>query len=800
MPKAKVDSSHIPPELMAAAQWVCWKYVMKTAGKTKIPYTPGGSAAAKTNDPKTWRDFDKAAASLRRYDGIGFVVTSDDPWCGVDIDHCIDKETGAIHPVASEIVEQLNSYTEITPSGEGLRVWVRAKIPAAGRRKRWRGVEVEMYDSGRYFTMTGRLMSDVLPTIEDRQGQITDLHSTIWRSRETQSSQPSQPPLVLSDSEIIQRALNASNGHRFGKLWRGDTSDYDNDPSRADQALCFHLAFWTGGSADVIDKLFRQSGLYRPKWDERRGDTTYGADTIAKAARMVSVHYNPQRSSQTSDVPDQQYMRTDLGNAERLANRFGNDLRWWDDRQNYFVWDGRRWLEDRTLQVYRWARDTVRGMYRDAEALEDDKRRDLIKWAVSSESAGKLTAMVQLCRMVDGIPIKAGAMDGEDNEMMFNTLSGTIDLRTGALRPHRREDLISKLSAVAYDENATAPLWQVFLKRVTGGDQELIDYLARVVGYCMTGCITDKALFIAWGTNDTGKSTFLETIRCLLGDYSGNLRPESIMVRRNETVPHDIAKLEGCRFVTVGETEQGQRLASALVKRFSGGDIISARLNYDKREHEFSPTWKLIIGTNHKPVIHDDTAWNRIRLIPFAISIPKAEQDKELRQKLRKELPGILNWAISGCLDWQKRGDLSEPTAVLSASADYKSEMDPLGAFFEDVCVLNLAAWTPTASLREAYEAWCQAEGVHPVHSNILGERLRNMGCTPEHKKVQGKKVRIWRGIELQSQNERGTAGTAGYTDSYNFFNSFAHVEFMENDVPRRTPYPSDSDSWEVID
>lgn len=432
MPKAKVDSSHIPPELMAAAQWVCWKYVVKTAGKTKIPYTPGGSAAAKTNDPKTWREYDKALASLRRYDGIGFVVTSNDPWCGVDIDHCIDKETGVIHPVASEIVEQLNSYTEITPSGEGLRVWVRSEIPAAGRRRRWRGVEVEMYDSGRYFTISGRLMGGVLPTIEDRQEQISSLHAAIWGAQE-----PSRTPLrhqahTLGDDEIIQKALNASNGHRFGKLWRGDTSDYGNDQSRADEALCFHLAFWTGGNTDAMDRLFRSSGLYRPKWDERRGETTYAADTIAKAARLVTTHYNPQRSSQASDVPAQNYMRTDLGNAERLADRFGNDLRWWDDRQSYFVWDGRRWLEDRTLQVHRWARDTVRGIYRDAEVLEDGNRRDLIKWAVSSESAGKLTAMVQLARMIDGIPIAAGAMDAEHNEWLFNTLSGTVDLRTGA--------------------------------------------------------------------------------------------------------------------------------------------------------------------------------------------------------------------------------------------------------------------------------------------------------------------------------------------------------------------------------
>lgn len=800
MPKALVDTSHIPPELTGSPQWVCWKYVLKSTGKTKIPYTPGTSTVAKTNDPKTWRPYDKALSSLRRYDGIGFVVTAEDPWCGVDIDHCIDKETGAIHPVAIEIVEQLNSYTEITPSGEGLRVWVRAHIPDLGRRKRWRGVEVEMYDSGRYFTITGRLMSGVLPTIEDRQSQITSLHSAIWARQEAPAQPVTQQPLTLDDDEIIRRALNASNGHRFAKLWRGDASDYGNDQSRADEALCFHLAFWTGGNPEAMDRLFRRSGLYRPKWDERRGETTYGADTVAKAARLVSVHYNPQRASQSADVPAQNYMRTDLGNAERLADRFGNDLRWWDDRQSYFVWDGRRWLEDRTLQVYRWARDTIRSIYRESEALEDDKRSEMNKWAASSESAGKLSAMVQLARMIDGIPIEAGAMDAERNEWLFNVLNGTIDLRTGSMRSHKREDLISKLSAVTYDENATAPLWQAFLERVTGGDRDLIDYLARVVGYCMTGCIRDKALFIAWGTNDTGKSTFLETVRYLMGDYAGNLRPESIMVRRNETVPHDIAKLEGCRFVTVGETEQGQRLASALIKRFSGGDIISARLNYDKREHEFSPTWKLIIGTNHKPVIRDDTAWNRIRLIPFTVSIPKAEQDKDLRQKLRKELSGILNWAISGCLDWQKRGDLEEPGAVLTASADYKSEMDPLGTFFEDVCVLNLAAWTPTAALREAYENWCQAEGTQPVHSNTLAERLRNMGCTPEYKKVQGRKIRVWRGIELQSEDERGTAGTAGYTDSNNFPSLPAHGEFVENAVPRRTPYPEEDDSWEVIE
>ena len=784
---------NIPPELRALPQWLLWRYKSLPDGrKTKRPIRADNGMYASSTDRDTWCELSIALNSKIKADGIGFAVTAEDPYTGVDLDHCINKQTGEINPLAEEIVARLNSYTEVTPSGEGLRVWVKGQLPNNGNRKKWGDLEVEMYDRGRYFTVTGLLWMNSPPTIEARQAELDDLHAKIWGAPKDSKQQALGPTncYLLSDQEVIERASNARNGHRFASVFAGNIAEFGNDHSRADQALCNHLAFWTGGNAEQMDRIFRQSGLMRDKWD--RAD--YSSQTIQKAIQDTPNRYTPRVPIESQGALEQMedLPRTDLGNAERLVRTYGNNMRWWDDRQAWYIWDGRRWQEDRTLRVYAWAKDTIRAIYREAERHSDStQRQDTAKWAMRSEAQSKIRAAVELARSEHGIPIKAGCMDGESTLWMINLHNGTVDLKTGKFRPHRREDFISRLSNVRYDPKATCPTWIAFLERACDGNQDLMQYLARVVGYCLTGSVREKAVFIVWGGNDTGKSTFIETIRAMLGDYSGNLRPESIMVRRNEIVPHDIAKLEGTRLVTVGETEEGQRMATALVKRFSGGDMMAARFLYDRREHEFKPTFKLFVGTNHKPVIRDDSAWNRIRLIPFCVSIPKHEQDKELRQKLLAELPGIFNWALNGCNDWLAKNSLAEPTRVLQASEDYRREMDPLEGFFEECCELDPKAWTSTQDLRQAYQSWAESNGTNPVNINVFTERLRNLGCFSESRKQNGQKQRGWVGILLQ----RGTPGTPGYADSINYSIYNTHARIYGNGVPgvpRCTPGEKD--------
>ena len=271
----------LPHELRVRPQWVVWRTEQRRGRPTKVPYSVGGGWA-KTDTPATWSDFGRALTYYQRYsrsfNGLGFVFCAEDGLCGIDLDKCGSE------PWALDIVESLDSYTEITPSGNGFHIIAKATLPPGGRRKG----QIEMYDSVRYFTMTGDRWPGTSPAIEDRQTEIEVLHAQIFGLAPPQPKKWARQfsPVAADDVALLARASNARNGPKFSALWRGDFSGYPSQ-SEADLALCSILAFWTGGDSDRVDQLFRQSALYRPKWDERhRGDgRTYGQATVEKACR-----------------------------------------------------------------------------------------------------------------------------------------------------------------------------------------------------------------------------------------------------------------------------------------------------------------------------------------------------------------------------------------------------------------------------------------------------------------------------------------------------------------------------------
>jgi putative DNA primase/helicase len=485
-------------------------------------------------------------------------------------------------------------------------------------------------------------------------------------------------------------------------------------------------------------------------------------DEVTRIAQSVS-RYEPEPSpGQTKpQTIVSSFNLTDLGNAERLGSRYGAVLRYCYERKRWLVWNGKVWEWDAGNKVAALAKLAVRNIYHEAgDELDEKKRKDIASHASKSESDPRLTGMINLAQSEPGIPIKLTDLD--TNHWLFNCLNGTIDLQSGKLLPHRKEDLITILVHIEYDPNASCNLWMRFLDRVTGGNIELVSYLQRVVGYSLTGDTRSQTMFFLYGLGSNGKSTFITTIRKLTGGYGTKANTSLFMAKdRNSGGPsEDLANLQGKRFVMASEIEDGRRLAVVLIKEMTGGEAIRADRKYE-HEIEFQPVHKIWLIGNHKPVITDTTLsiWRRVKLIPFTVTIPGKEMDPDLPAKLESELPGILAWAVKGCLEWQKYG-LAEPKAVTNATSDYRHEQDILGDFIDDCCCLLPTAAVSKHELKTAYETWCNSTGSQPASQKTFRARLIERGVT------EGKSggTRYWKGIALSdSEGQQGQLGQEGH-------------------------------------
>jgi putative DNA primase/helicase len=441
-----------------------------------------------------------------------------------------------------------------------------------------------------------------------------------------------------------------------------------------------------------------------------------------------------------------QYSLTDMGNAQRLAAKHGKDIRYCPGKRTWFVWDGKRWASDSKYEIYRRAKQTVKSIYDEAtETTEKADCEELIKHARRSESERALNAMINLAMSELGISINMNQFD--QDPMLLNVENGTIDLRTGELKEHSREDFISKLVPVKYDPTAECPHWMGFLERVMQGNQELTGFLQRAIGYSLTGNTGEQVIFFLYGTGGNGKGTFLETILYLLNDYAATTGTETLMIKKSGGVNNDIARLEGKRFVIASEGNEGTKLDEALIKRLTGQDKIMARFLYQEF-FEFDATFKIFFSTNSKPVIigNDEGIWRRIRLIPFTVNIKPEERDNQLREKFKAELPGILRWAVEGCLLWQKQR-LGEPQVVREATEEYRKEMDSIKEFLDDRCILDGYSLVLKGVLYAEYLNWCNNNGIQALDKNNFGQRLNQRGFKNMRKGHGGK--RYWVGIRI---------------------------------------------------
>ena len=461
-----------------------------------------------------------------------------------------------------------------------------------------------------------------------------------------------------------------------------------------------------------------------------------GNDIVEKVCEWLELKRENDESS-----PHQ----TDLGNARRLVVGHGKNLRFCHESGKWLVWNGEIWATDNSGIVDRLAKETVRTIYLEAGGAANERDRgNLAKHALKSEAEARLRAMVNLAKTEPNISVTQAELDA--GLWLLNCRNGTVDLRTGKLLPHNPDNLCTKQVPVAFDQRAKCPTWLAFLLRVMADNRGLVQFLQRAIGYSLTGATREQVLLFLYGTGANGKSTFIETCRKLLGDYAQQADFDTFVTKKNEGPRNDLARLVGARFVAAVEAAQGRQLAENVIKQVTGGDTITTRFLY-REFFEYLPQFKLFLVANHKPRVvgTDEAIWRRIRLVPFTVTIPREQRDKQLLEKLQSELPGILAWAVRGCLKWQDDG-LGEPVQVSEATEAYRRENDTLGDFIEEKCVIDPDESLEAGLLYETFTAWCKANGEEPLSQKSFGTQLHERGFQP----IKQKGRRRWAGLHLR--------------------------------------------------
>ena len=438
---------------------------------------------------------------------------------------------------------------------------------------------------------------------------------------------------------------------------------------------------------------------------------------------------------------------TDKGNARRLILKHGKHLRYLKARDLWLVWNGKHWAPDETGEVVRLAKQVIADLAEEARSASDgEESAPVRKWQRRCETPARISAMLDWAKTEPGINVLPDQLNADP--WKFNCRNGTVDLRTGQLHPHNSEDLHSKLADNDYDPKAQCSVFLKFLQRISNEDATWVNYVQRIFGYALTGDTREQCFFFSTGGGENGKSTLISTLLHIAGPYGKTSAPEVFLKRNYATHPTEVADIQGCRVIVTPEVEQGRALNEALLKQLSGGDKIKARYLFHDF-FEFTPTAKVILSANTLPEIRgaDHGIWRRVRVIPFDVTISAEEKDPQLLDKLKAEAPGILAWAVQGCLAWQQRR-LSPPDRILRATAEYRETMDIVGRFLTDACERHPKGRESAADLFQAFECWCAANGEAVLTQKDFGSRLLNHGL--RGLKSNGRTVRV--GVRLKGR------------------------------------------------
>jgi len=435
---------------------------------------------------------------------------------------------------------------------------------------------------------------------------------------------------------------------------------------------------------------------------------------------------------------------TELGVAERFCDKYRPVVRFNTTTGKWMEFNGKFWAISEA-GIYDRLRSLIREIPSEVEE-SSDAFDTYDKFARSLESAKKFSSVLTFCK--EFLSVKTNDFDTDN--MVFNTPNATFDFSRGKFTNPISDDMLTKCAGAPYlKEMDECPIWTSFLARIFNHDQAMVDYIQRVCGYCLTGSTQEQVFFMLFGTGANGKSVFIDTLRYVLGDYSLQANFATFLSRRGQTSSNDIASFAGRRLVCATESSESHTLDDALIKSLTGDGTVTARFLY-KEFFEITPQCKIMLATNHRPTIKDDSIgmWRRLRLIPFTVTIPESERDPHLLTKLRNESPAILNWMIAGLKLWQANG-LGVCPAVLDATEEYRDESDNIGAFIEERCITDghFGFREPATTLYKAYAGWAVGNGDIPLSGTSFGRRLIDRG----HSRQRGNQGKFYTTIRLNT-------------------------------------------------
>lgn len=737
-----MNFDNIPQELKVNGLWCLWRRV---ENKGKVPYDAETGSFAKSNDKSTFHPFNIALSKIQDYYGFdeknrmtgGMGLGIFNGFSAIDIDNCLDPETGDMTDEAEDIIEYCSSYTEVSPSGNGIRIIL--KTDTRIDKKEYyinnsnKGIEIYISDNtNKFVTITG----NVIGNKEIRKVDLQYVLDEYMRKKTAKTKARSYGKI----DKRLEKALEKKSDKKLIKLWNAVAPGSGSDESETDLALCNKIAFYVGGDADKINEAFISSPYFQSK-DELHKDKWLEREDYREMTLEKSVNQIDEIRSNTVDTND----LNDSGNAQRLVERFGKIIRYNVDNGRWMIWNGKYWQTD----VY----NNIKNF---AEIIAEDLKQQMMMSASPDDfkaiyknvqrilsSSGK-TAMLKEAEHLTNIPVTNNEFDNQPH--LVNCESGIVNMKTGEIEEHDLDMNMSKYAPYKITDEKPKR-WLKFLDDIFEGDQEIIDYVHKVAGYSLTGSMKEQAMFILVGDGANGKSLFLEILNMVCGSYGSTSNVEILLEKKNNTQNlGDVARLNRIRNVVTDETKIGDKMNESAIKTMTSGiGKIVARFLYGN-EFEFTPIFKIFMATNHKPVIRgtDHGIWRRLKIIQFNRVFSEEEQDKDLINKLKEEMDAIFTWTVQGAKKWYKEG-LREPKKMRETIKEYRTEMDLIQKWVDEACDVQDGIREQAKTLFENFSNYVSINKEYQMSQTLFG---RNMSKKFKKRRVGG--VTFYEGVRLK--------------------------------------------------